>query len=62
VALQFEYYPDKDVEWRWRLWSKGNWDIMADSGEAYRNLQGCLSAINKIKREAATAEVVRKTT
>lgn len=39
--------PDK--EWRWRLWAANHSDVLADSGEGYKNKQDCLHAISLVK-------------
>lgn len=55
--LTFERYQDKANEWRWRLQTK-NGQIIADSGEGYKNLADCDKMIEKIKDHAKDAQVI----
>jgi uncharacterized protein YegP (UPF0339 family) len=45
--LKFEYYRDNRLEWRWAL-KAGNGRTLADSGEGYKNVADCISAINLV--------------
>lgn len=54
--IHFRVYKDADTEWRWALIAK-NSKILADSGESYRRKAECLKAVEKIKNQAAYAEV-----
>lgn len=56
MAATFELYKDKAGEWRWRLrHEKGN--IIADSGEGYRNKADAVNGIDSVKENAPTAPV-----
>ena len=44
----FQVYSDAAGEWRWRLVA-GNDQIIATSGEGYRNRQDCLHGIEMVK-------------
>ena len=54
------YYYSKDAkgERRWRL-KAANGDIIADSGEGYKNEQDCLDGI-KLVKGSANAPVVKQ--
>jgi uncharacterized protein YegP (UPF0339 family) len=52
-ALKFETYQDKKKEHRWRLKSS-NGQIIATSGQGYKDKRDCTSAIERIKKDAAT--------
>jgi uncharacterized protein YegP (UPF0339 family) len=45
--MRFDIYVDANGHWRWRLIAANN-RIIADSGEAYINKQGCLWAIGLV--------------
>ena len=44
----FQVYKDSAGEWRWRLVA-GNDQVIADSGEGYRDKKDCLHAIELVK-------------
>jgi hypothetical protein len=44
----FQVYEDAAGEWRWRLVA-GNDEIIADSGEGYRDKRDCLHGIELVK-------------
>jgi uncharacterized protein YegP (UPF0339 family) len=44
----FQVYEAAAGEWRWRLVA-GNDKVIADSGEGYRDRQGCLHGIELVK-------------
>ena len=46
--LAYSVYKDNAGEWRWNL-RASNTQIIADSGEGYRNKQDCLHAIELVK-------------
>ena len=46
--MHYKVYKDLRNEWRWRLRAANN-EIIADSGEGYRNKSDCLAAINLVK-------------
>lgn len=52
----FQVYEDAAGEWRWRLVA-GNEQVIADSGEGYRDKRDCLHAIELVKdSKEATVE------
>jgi uncharacterized protein YegP (UPF0339 family) len=57
ARASFEVYKDKGGEYRWRLRSM-NKQILATSGEGYKEKRSCLAAIESVKRAAAEAPVV----
>jgi uncharacterized protein YegP (UPF0339 family) len=52
--VTYYYYKDNQGEWRWRL-KASNGRIIADSGEGYKNEQGCLDDIKRVKGSADAA-------
>jgi uncharacterized protein YegP (UPF0339 family) len=52
----FEVYKDKAGEFRWRLRAT-NSQIIATSGDGYKEKRSCLSAIESVKRDAPLAPV-----
>ena len=52
-ALTFEIYKDRGGEHRWRLKSS-NGQIIASSGQGYKDKRDCKNAIERIKTDAAT--------
>ena len=52
----FEVYRDKAGEYRWRLRAT-NKQILATSGEGYKDKKSCVAAIESVKRAAADAPV-----
>ena len=52
----FEVYKDRAGEYRWRLRTK-NQQVIATSGEGYKEKQSCMAGIESVKRNAADAEV-----
>ena len=57
ARASFEVYKDKSGEYRWRLRAM-NKQILATSGEGYKEKRSCLSAIESVKKAAAEAPVV----
>ena len=57
----FEVYRDRAGEYRWRLRAT-NKQILATSGESYKDKKSCLAAIESVKRAAADAPVAEPTT
>lgn len=55
---KFEVYQDKAGEFRFRLKAR-NGQIIA-TGESYKQLSGCLSGIESIKKNAPDAELVKE--
>jgi len=52
----FEVYKDKGGEFRWRL-RAANSQIIATSGEGYKEKRSCLSAVESVKRDAPLAPI-----
>jgi uncharacterized protein YegP (UPF0339 family) len=52
-ALKFETYEDAKKEHRWRLRAT-NGQIIATSGQGYKDKRDCQNAIDRIKKDAAT--------
>lgn len=59
VAGKFEIYRDNQGQYRFRLKS-GNGQVIA-SGQGYGTKKACLSGIESIRRNAASAELVDQT-
>ncbi|HYD67601.1 YegP family protein [Azospirillum sp.] len=47
-GLTFYYKKDAKGEWRWRL-KHSNGNIIADSGEGYKNKEDCLHGISLVQ-------------
>ena len=52
----FEVYKDNGGEFRWRLRAQ-NTQVIATSGDGYKEKRACLDAIDSVKRNAADAPV-----
>jgi uncharacterized protein YegP (UPF0339 family) len=52
-TLKFETYQDAGKKYRWRL-KATNGQIIATSGQGYSDNRDCKSAIDRIKKDAAT--------
>jgi len=52
----FEVYKDQGGEYRWRLRAQ-NTQVIATSGDGYKEKRACLDAIDSVKRNAADAPV-----
>ena len=52
----FEVYKDHSGEYRWRLRTQ-NTQVIATSGDGYKEKRSCLDAIESVKRNAADAPV-----
>ncbi len=52
-SLKFETYQDARTEHRWRL-KATNGQVIAASGQGYKDKRDCKSAIDRIKKDAAT--------
>jgi uncharacterized protein YegP (UPF0339 family) len=52
-TLTFEVYRDKVEEYRWRL-KATNKQVIATSGQGYKDKRDCTKAIDRIKDDAAT--------
>ena len=52
----FEVYKDKAGEYRWRLRST-NKQLLASSGEGYKEKRDCIAAIESVKKAATDAPV-----
>ena len=55
MVYKFEVYKDAKEEWRFRLVAP-NGQIIA-VGESYKNKGDCLSTVESIKKNAATADI-----
>jgi uncharacterized protein YegP (UPF0339 family) len=60
-GYQFLIYPDKIGEWRWQFRSIGNSELIADSGDGYKNKADCEYSIALVKAYAPSAPVVPAT-
>ncbi len=49
--MKFQVYRDKASEWRWRL-RASNGQIIAGSGEGYKNRRDCLHAVTLVQKSA----------
>jgi uncharacterized protein len=56
-VYKFELYKDKKGEYRWRL-KASNGQIIADSGEGYKNKDDCKDGLESVKHNAPTAQIV----
>ena len=52
----FEVYKDHAGEYRWRL-RTANKQVIATSGEGYKEKRDCLAGVESVKRHAAGAKV-----
>ena len=48
IPLLFYIYRDKQLKWRWRLFSSAGMRIIAISGESYEKKMDCLDSIELI--------------
>jgi uncharacterized protein YegP (UPF0339 family) len=55
-AATFEVYQDKGGEFRWRLRAQ-NGQVIATSGDGYKEKRACLAGIESVKKNAAGAAV-----
>lgn len=53
--MEFHIYKDEAGEYRWRL-KAANGNILADSGEGYKNKDDCITAINSVRSAELTVE------
>jgi uncharacterized protein len=56
-VYKFEVYKDKKGEWRWRF-KASNGDILADSGEGYKNKSDCEAGIESVRHNGPGATIV----
>jgi hypothetical protein len=56
MAATFELYKDKKKEYRWRL-RHSNGQVIADSGEGYKEKAGAKNGINSVKENAPAAPI-----
>ena len=56
AAATFEVYRDEGGEFRWRLRAQ-NSQVIATSGDGYKEKRSCLAAVESVKRDAAAAPV-----
>jgi uncharacterized protein YegP (UPF0339 family) len=52
-SITFETYRDQKEEHRWRL-KAANGQIIATSGQGYKDKRDCKNAVDRIKKDAAT--------
>jgi uncharacterized protein YegP (UPF0339 family) len=57
MAARFELYKDRADEFRWRFLHVGTGNIMADSGEGYKNKEDAEYGIRFVKENAPDAPV-----
>ena len=55
-AGTFEVYKDKGGEFRWRLRAV-NKQVIATSGQGYKEKRDCINGIESVKKNAAEAKV-----
>ena len=53
----FDMYKDSRGEWRWRL-KAPNGQVIATSGEGYKDKTGCEDGIASVKKNVPTAKIV----
>jgi uncharacterized protein YegP (UPF0339 family) len=58
--MKFVTYRDARKEYRWRLVA-ANGNIVADSGQGYKNKNDCLSTLESIRKMVAEAPVEDET-
>jgi uncharacterized protein YegP (UPF0339 family) len=56
ASATFEVYKDKADEFRWRLRTT-NQQVIANSGQGYKEKRSCLAGIESVKHNAPVAEV-----
>lgn len=54
--MKFVLYRDAKKEYRWKLVAT-NGNIVADSGEGYKNKADCLATVASIKKTVADAPI-----
>lgn len=54
---KFEVYKDKKGEYRWRLKVQSG-EIIADSGEGYKQKDDCVDGLKSVQQHAAGATIV----
>lgn len=59
MGSQFVMYKDGADEWRWRFLAS-NGEVIADSGEGYKNKADCRHGIQLVKDEAPDAPIREK--
>lgn len=55
----FDMYKDNRGEWRWRL-KASNGQVIATSGEGYKEKKSCEDGIASVKKNAAVAKIVEE--
>jgi uncharacterized protein YegP (UPF0339 family) len=60
MAGKFEIYKDKSREFRWRL-IHTNGNIIADSGQGYKNKEDAIKGISSLKENVPGAPIEDKT-
>jgi uncharacterized protein YegP (UPF0339 family) len=56
AAATFEVYKDRAGEFRWRL-RTANSQIIAISGDGYKNKADCMAGVDSVKKNAPLAKV-----
>lgn len=59
MAAEIEVYEDRASEWRFRVWSKGNWEIVAVSSESYVSEYNATRAAEWLKGNAGSATITK---
>ncbi len=54
---KFEVYPDKAGEYRWRMISTYNGNIVADSSEGYKNIADIMEMVRNIRAYSNNADI-----
>ncbi len=54
--MKFVLFRDAKTEYRWRMVA-ANGNVVATSGEGYKNKKDCLSTLESIRKAAADAPV-----
>ncbi|WP_233495277.1 MULTISPECIES: YegP family protein [Microvirgula] len=59
AAMYFVMYKDQMGDWRWRLLAEDH-QIVADSGEGYRNKGDCQHGIRLVKSTLSATPVIER--
>lgn len=59
LTMKFVLFRDVKKEYRWRMVAT-NGNIVATSGEGYKNKKDCLATLESIKKSAADAPVAEE--
>lgn len=58
-AEGFVFFKDQAGEWRWQLWRRGR--SIAVSGEGYKRIEKCRSAVRSVREFAQIAPIAPRT-